>query len=162
MTDLIMPIFGVVIGWGLSFIQLRWNTGKMAELEKWKQEQKREDDKWKETQQRIDTFLEKRLAAYSAGLDFVYRVELNQTSSDVLDQILDNWKAWYPLHVVYLPPSINDDLFKAMSSVSVIRVDLGQRDRSHTNWEMFKKRLQAAKENLMNLKDIGWLPEGLK
>ena len=158
----IASVISVVVGWGLSSIQQYWDKERLLKLERWKQEQKREDDKWREAQQRINMFLEKRLGTYSEGLDLVYRVEMNQTSADVLDQIFDKWKEWYPLHVVYLPPAVNDDLFKAMNSVSLIRVDLGHVNRNQKTWDMFNERLQAAKTSLMNLKDIGWLPEGLR
>jgi len=158
----IVPVVSIVVGWGLSSLTQRWHRGQMIEHEKWKQEQKREDEKWKEKQQRVNMFLEKRLTAYSEGLEFVYQVEKSQTNADVLQLILDRWEKWYPLNVVYLPPVVNNDLFGAMGRTAVIRIDLNNRDKDRETWRIFKEKLQAAKESLMNLRDIGWLPNDLR
>jgi hypothetical protein len=50
--------------------------------------------------------------------------EKNQTNADVLQQILGRWEKWYPLHVVYLPPLVNDDLFGAMHWTNSVIIDL--------------------------------------
>lgn len=158
----IVPVVSVAVGWGLSSLTQRWHRGQMIEHEKWKQEQKREDEKWKERQQRINMFLEKRLNAYSEGLEFVYQVEMNQTYASALEKILNRWEKWYPLNVVYLPPIVNNDLLGAMGRTAVIKMDLSNQDRNRETWRLFKEELQTAKKSLMNLKDIGWLPEDLR
>lgn len=100
----IVPVVSIVVGWGLSSLTQRWHRGQMIEHEQWKHEQTRKDEKWKERQQRVNMFLEKRLNAYSEGLEFVYQVEMHQTDADTLGEILKRWEKWYPLHVVYLRP----------------------------------------------------------
>jgi len=158
----IVPVVSVVVGWGLSSLSQRWHRGQLIEHEQWKHEQIRKDEKWKERQQRINMFLEKRLNAYSEALEFVYQVEMNQTDAATLGEILKRWEKWYPLSVVYLPPEVNNALFGAMGQTRLIEIDLSNSDRNRETWEAFKEQLQAAKKTMMNLKDIGWLPEGLR
>jgi len=108
-------------------------------------------------------FLEKRLNTYSEGLEFVYEVEKNQTNADALQQILRRWEKWYPLNVVYLPTQVNDDLFGAMHWTNPVIIDLhNDGEVNPETWKIFKDELQKAKTSLMNLKDIGWLPEDLR
>lgn len=59
-------------------------------------------------------------------------------------------------------PKVNDALFGAMGETALIRIDLSSPDRNRKTWSEFKKKLQTAKKSLMNLKDIGWLPEDLR
>lgn len=49
-----------------------------------------------------------------------------------------------------------------MGQTRLIEIDFSNRDRNRETWEVFKEQLQAAKKELMNLKDIGWLPEDLR
>ena len=110
----------------------------------------------------IDKFLEPRLKLYGEGLKFIYEVEMNQTKEKELESILERWKKWYPSNVVYLPPSINNVLFNAMSLTQVRAINLHNKEKDPESWKEFKEEIQKAKIQLMDIKDIGWLPKDLK
>ena len=118
--------------------------------------------KWRLKQARIDNFLEKRLNLYGEGLKFIYEVEQNQSAFEKLELIIEDWKKWYPSNVVYLPPSINDVLFSAMSLTQARAINLHNKEKDTESWKEFKEGIQKAKIQLMDLEDIGWLPKGLK
>ncbi len=130
----------VLAGYGISFLQ----------------------QKWKQKQVRTDTFLEKRMKVYGEGLEFVYEVEMNRTKDEELGRILERWKKWYPSNVVSLPPSVNNALFGAMHWTIPIIIDLHNKTGNKETWDKFNEELQNAKTSLMNLMEIGWLPEDLQ
>jgi len=113
-------------------------------------------------QARIDKFLEPRLKLYGEGLKFIYEVEQNQNAFEKLELIIEDWKKWYPSNVVYLPPSINNVLYNAMSLTQVRAINLYNKEKDTESWKEFKEGIQKAKIQLMDLEDIGWLPKGLK
>jgi len=130
----------VLAGYGISFLQ----------------------QKWRQKQTRKDLLLDKRMKVYGEGLEFVYEVEMNRTKEEELERILERWKKWYPSNVVYLPPSVNNALFGAMHWTVSIIIDLHNKAGNKETWDKFNEELQNAKTSLMNLKEIGWLPEDLK
>jgi len=113
-------------------------------------------------QARIDKFLEPRLKLYGEGLKLIYEVEQNQNAFEKLELIIEDWKKWYPSNVVYLPPSINNVLYNAMSLTQVRAINLHNKEKDTESWKEFKEGIQKAKIQLMDLEDIGWLPKGLK
>ena len=119
-------------------------------------------EKNRRKQSRIDAILEKRMKVYGEGLEFIYEIEQNQIKSEELERIRENWKKWYPSNAVYLPPSVNDALFGAMTQAALVMIDLYNKESNKETFEEFKEHLQQAKTQLMNLKDINWLPKGLK
>lgn len=110
----------------------------------------------------IDKFLEPRLKLYGEGLKFIYEVEQNQNAFEKLELIIEDWKKWYPSNVVYLPPSINNVLYSAMSLTQVRAINLHNKEKDTESWKEFKEEIQKAKIQLMDKKDIGWLPKDLK
>ncbi len=157
-----MTIAGITIGWALSFCQQRWTREQDKKDEIRRKEQRRKDEKWKQTQLRINIFLEKRFKTYSEALEFVYDVEQHQHDVEELEAIQKKWSKWHPSNCLYLPPSVRDALNGAMIFTTAIIVDLGNQDNDKETWKMFKEKLQEAKIQLMNLSDVGWLPEELK
>lgn len=160
--NIIIPIIAVVVGYGLSFLQQLWSQKQQRKDEERRLEESRKDEKWKQEQLRINIFLEKRFKAYSEGLEFIYDIEQNQTEANALEDVLGRWKKWYPLNCVYLPPSVNDDFFKAMNGTTLIIVDMNNRERDRKTWDKFKNDILEAKNMFMDLKNVGWLPEDLK
>ena len=118
-------------------------------------------EKKRRKQSRIDAILEKRMKVYGEGLEFIYEVEQNKTKSEELERILEKWKKWYPSNAIYLPPSVNDALFGAMHWTLPVIIDLHNRESDRETIRVFKENLQQAKIQLMNLKDISWLPADL-
>ena len=110
----------------------------------------------------IDSILGKRMTTYSEALGFIYEAEQNQSEADKLDQIFERWKKWYPSNAAYLPPSVNDPLFGAMTWTVLVSIDLHNRQVDSKTFRDFKGRLQEAKTQLMSLRDIGWLPKDLE
>jgi hypothetical protein len=110
----------------------------------------------------IDSILGKRLTTYSEALSFIYDVEQNRTKADELDRIYERWKKWYQSNAASLPPSVNDTIFGAMFWAVLISEDLHNRSVDRETPRGFTDRLQEAKTQIMNLKDIGWLPKDLK
>ena len=157
-----MTIAGITIGWALSFFQQRWTREQDKKDEIRRQEQRRKDEKWKQTQLRINIFLEKRFKTYSEALEFVYDVEQHQHDAEELEAIRKKWIEWHPSNCLYVPPSVRNDLFVAMNMIAPIIVDLSNQDRDKEIWRIFKEDLQNAKTRLMNLNDVGWLPEDLE
>ncbi len=157
-----MTIAGIIIGWVLSFYQQRWTREQDKKDEVRRQEQRRKEEEWKQTQLRINTFLEKRWKTYSEGLEFVYEAEQHQHDAEELEAVQKKWSKWHPSNCLYLPPSVRDAFFAAMNMTAPIIVDLRNQDRDREIWRTFKEDLQNAKTRLMNLNDVGWLPEELK
>lgn len=118
--------------------------------------------KSRQKQSRTDALLEKRLKVYGEGLEFVYEIEQNRTNEEELERIIERWKKWYPSNAIYLPPSVNDALFGAIHWTTPIIVDLHNNASNQETIDKFNEKLQNAKTSLMNLKEIGWLPEDLK
>jgi len=94
--------------------------------------------KWKIKQDRKTAWAKKREPIYAKGLEFVYDVEKNQTNAEELDRILKRWAKWFPLNAIYLPPAANNALYGAMYWTVPVTIEL------------------------MNSKDIGWLPDDLR
>ena len=155
-------IIAVVVGYCLSFLQQLWSLRQQRKDEVHKLEESRKDEKWKQEQLRINLFIEKRFNAYSEGLEFIYEVEQNQNEAEALENIDKNWKKWYPLNCVYLPPEVNTAFFKAMCDITLIIIDLNNDEGNTETWNQFREETKTAKQNLMDLKDVGWLPEDLK
>jgi hypothetical protein len=118
--------------------------------------------KWKLREDRKEKLAEIRRPIYSKGLKFVYDVELNQINFEELDSILKRWTDWFPLNVIYLPPSIIDAILGAMNWTSAVSMDLHNRDSNRETVNIFKEKLQNAKMMLLESKDIGWLPKDLR
>jgi hypothetical protein len=110
----------------------------------------------------IDSILGKRVTTYSEALGLIYDIEQNQTKADELDGIDERWKKWYKSNAAFLPPSVNDTIFGAMTWARLVSVDLHNQDVDRETFRGFKERLQEAKTQLMGLKDIGWLPKDLE
>lgn len=157
-----MTIAGIIIGWALSFWQQRWTREQDRKDEVRRQEQRRKDEKWKQKQLRINTFLEKRWKTYSEGLVFVLEVEEHQRNPDELKAIQNKWKEWYPSNCLYLPNSVREALRKAINFTTAIIVDINNKTENKETWETFKENQKEAKAALMNLSDVGWLPEDLE
>ncbi len=119
--------------------------------------------KWKLRQDRKTAWAKKREPIYAEGLEFVYAVEKNQTNSEELDRIRERWGDWFPSNAIYLPPAVNDALHGAMHWTLPVAIDLHNDGKvNEETWKIFKEKLQSAKTDLMNSKDIGWLPEDLR
>ena len=119
--------------------------------------------KQRRKQSLVDLILGKRMTAYSEGLGFVYDVEQNQTNDKELERIYHEWKRWYPSHAVYLPPAVNDSFFEAMTWIVPVYIDLHNDKRvNDKTFGILKENLKTSKRLLMDLKDVGWLPEDLK
>ena len=157
-----MTIGGIIIGWALSFCQQRWTREQDKKDEVRRQEQRRKDEKWKQKQLRINTFLEKRWKTYSEGLEFVYEAEENQHDDGELEAVQKKWSKWHPSNCLYLPRSVRDALNEAMKFTTAIIVDLRNKTGDKKTWEKFKEKREKARTQLMNLSDVGWLPEDLE
>ena len=118
--------------------------------------------KWKLQQDRKTAWARKREPIYAQGLEFIYEGEKHQTNEEELKGILERWAEWFPLNAIYLPPSVNDALFGAMHWTNAVRNNLSNNESNEKIFRNFKEKLQKAKKDLMELKDIGWLPEDLK
>jgi hypothetical protein len=119
-------------------------------------------EKKRQKQSRIDEIFEKRMKVYGEGLEFIYEVEASRTKPEEIERIIERWKKWYPSNAIYLPPSVNDALFGAMQWTLPVIIDLQYSERDGETIRAFEENLQQAKTQLMNLKDIGWLPKDLK
>jgi len=119
-------------------------------------------EKNRKTQSRIDAILEKRMKVYGESLEFIYEIEQNQTKAEELERIIERWKKWYPSNATYLPPSVNDALFGAVNWTVLVMVDLYNKQSNRETLKVFKENIQQVKTELMNLKDISWLPKDLK
>jgi len=155
-------IIAVVVGYGLSFLQQLWSLRQHRKDEKHNLEESRKDEMWKQTQLRINMFLEKRFTAYSEGLEFIYEVEQNQNEVEALESIDKKWKKWYPSNCIYLPPEVSTAFFNAMCDITLIIIDLNNNEGNRETWDKFREETRTAKKCLMDLKDIGWIPEDLK
>jgi len=160
--NVIIPIITLVVGFGLSFLQQLWSMRQQRKNEEHKLKESRKDEQWKQEQLRVNMFLEKRFNAYSEGLEFIYEVEQNQTEVDALEKINEKWKKWYPLNCVYLPPEVNTAFFNAMCGITLIIIDINNKDGNKEVWKEFREETRTAKKFLMDLKDIGWIPDDLK
>jgi len=119
-------------------------------------------EKYRKTQSRIDAILEKRMKVYGESLEFIYEIEQNQTKAEELERIIERWKKWYPSNAIYLPPSVNDALFRAVNWTVLVMVDLYNKQSNRETLKVFKENMQQVKTELMNLKDISWIPKDLK
>ena len=118
--------------------------------------------KWKQKQIRVDVLIEKRMKVYGECLGFIYDVERHQTDTDELNRIYEKWAKWYPINVLYLPQAINHAFLGVMNWIVPIIRALKSNINDSETWETFKCNLKEAKTQLMNLKEVGWLPPELE
>jgi len=147
----ILVMISALAGYGVSTFQEIWRARKHEK-----------NEKWKYLQQRIDNQLEQRKKAYSKGLKFVFDVQISQGNQIEFDDVLTQWKFWYPLNAINFPPSVNDALFSAMSWAFPVYVDLCNRQSNSETQSKFHESVKEAKKLLLNQTDIDWLPEGLR
>lgn len=121
--------------------------------------------RWQKKELKKDAIRDRRMKVYGVygeGSQFVYDVEQNRTNAQELEHILDRWRKWYLSNSIYFSPSVNDSLFGALHWTLPVMIDLNNNQSDAETLRIFEEHLQKAKRNLMDLKDIGWLPEDLK